>query len=240
MKSLGLPSGVVGLAFVAASGLLCSCGDGGGGANVLQTAGSGGAPLYPAGAGGSTPPPVAGVGGGAAGSVAPPVAGSTPVPAAGSMATPMGVPGCEIADASAGGPALHAAAADVLTMMSPCGFSSCHVGTGKAGLVLLGATNLNMLLVGKPSCEAPNVPLVDGAGGDAGLLHSYIWIKLTGAADSGGSIMGDPAWGTGGACGQTPSAPYGIRMPQMATNMTTSDTRLAAIRNWICAGAPAP
>lgn len=136
---------------------------------------------------------------------------------------------------------LHAAASEVLTATTTCGFSSCHIGAGKAGLTLVGSTNLNMLMVDKPSCQAPNVPLVKSGGGQAALDDSYLWIKLVGAADSSGFILGDVAvWGMGGACGQTAAAPYGVRMPQAASAMTTSEERLAKVRNWICAGAPAP
>jgi hypothetical protein len=150
------------------------------------------------------------------------------------------VAGCETAVAGDAA-TLHAAAAEVLTPMTPCGFSSCHAGTGKAGLILTGATNLNMLMVDKMSCEAPNLPLVASGGGQTALDKSYLWIKLAGAADPSGFIQGDMAtWGMGGACGQTAAAPYGVRMPQMATAMTTSEERLAKIRNWICGGAPAP
>lgn len=162
---------------------------------------------------------------------------------AGSVA-PVTVAGCEAAVMS--DPATMYAAVNALlnppdvTMPTPCGFSSCHAGNGKAKLVLLGKTDLRATMVDVPSCLAPNVPLVDGRGGQMALDNSWLWIKLVGAADSAGIITANPAWGMGGACDQTPAAPYGIRMPQMASPKTASEERLATIRNWICAGAPGP
>ena len=199
----GTPLGGFGGAGIGAAGV--------GGAGV-GGAGIGGAGVGGAGVGG------AGIGGAGAGGAAAGVGGS-----AGSAA-PVVVAGCETAVAG-DAVTLHAAASEVLTLMTPCGFSSCHAGTGKANLILTGATNLAMLMVDK----------------QAALDRSYLWIKLTGAADASGFIQGDMAvWGMGGACGQTAAAPYGVRMPQMATAATTSEERLAKIRNWICGGAPAP
>jgi hypothetical protein len=136
---------------------------------------------------------------------------------------------------------LHMAAHDVLGVASPCGFSSCHMGSNaRAHLDLLDAANLKTALVGKPACEAPNLPLVDGSGGDAALAKSYLWIKLTGAVDVSAAIVANPAWGTPGAdCGQM-GQPNGVRMPLTNTDMLLDEPRLSAIRNWICAGAPGP
>jgi hypothetical protein len=215
-------------------------GDGGGGGGVpvggagIGGAGIGGAGIGGVGAGGAGVAGSAGMGGaGTAGGAGAGTGGAAGAPA-------MTVAGCEVA-VMADAATLHAGASEVLTAMTPCGFSSCHAGSGKAGLILAGATNLATLMVDKPACQAPNLSVVKSGGGQAALDGSYLWIKLAGAADPSGLIMGDAAtWGMGGACGQTPSAPYGVRMPQMASAMTTSEDRLAKIRNWICGGAPGP
>ena len=212
-------------------------GNGGGGAAVggFGGAGAGGAGAGGAGAGGAGAGG-AGVGGAGAGGAG---AGGAGAGGAAGGGSPV-VAGCEAAVAGDAA-TLHAAAAEVLTAMGTCGFSSCHANMGKAGLILLGATDLNMLMVDKPACQAPNLSVVKSGGGQAALDGSYLWIKLAGAADPSGFIMGDmAAWGMGGACGQTAAAPYGVRMPQMASAMTTSEERLAKIRNWICGGAPGP
>ena len=134
---------------------------------------------------------------------------------------------------------LHAAAAAVLTAAAPCGSSSCHGGSrARAGLELLEVPNLNEALVGKFACEAPNLPLIDGSGGAAALANSFLWYKITGAAEAG-ILPGDPAtFGMAGACGQPGDQPYGELMPKGGGQM--SEERLAPIRAWICAGAPAP
>ena len=147
--------------------------------------------------------------------------------------------GCSAEDSRLDGPALHAAAASVLTVMSPCGFSSCHQGNGKAGLALAGATDLNALLVGKTACEAPTLSLVDGSGGDAALNRSWLWLKLVAPYRPGGTLEGHPDWGTPGACGQVPPDSYGVLMPLGATE-ALDEARLGPIRDWICAGAPGP
>ncbi|MFI5306641.1 MAG: hypothetical protein ACHQ53_04765 [Polyangiales bacterium] len=152
------------------------------------------------------------------------------------------VAGCSAAMTTAAPSALHMAAHDVLAAATPCGFSSCHMGSNaRAHLDLLDAANLKTALVGKPACEAPNLSIIDGSGGDAALAKSYMWIKLTGAVDLSAQIVGNMAWGTPGDCGQMgPTQPYGDRMPLTNTDMLLDDTRLGAIRNWICAGAPGP
>jgi hypothetical protein len=147
---------------------------------------------------------------------------------------------CADADISAGGPALHAAAVMVLTVPSPCGFGSCHVGTGKAKLVLNGATDLRTLLVDKPSCEVPAMPLIDG---EAALNNSWLWQKLTAMVDGSttGTIVANPAWGMSGSCGQMGNQPFGVRMPATNTDMMIDPpAKAATIKAWICAGAPGP
>lgn len=169
-----------------------------------------------------------------AGTNAPPPAG-TGGDGDGMMGT--GVAGCEAVTATTGD--LHAAAAAILTPMTPCGFSSCHQGNGKAGLVLTDVADLAAQMVGKPACEAPNLMLVDGSGGDAGLANSYLWQKLTAPAVAGGQLVGDPAWGTPGNCGQEVGS-YGGRMPLAGSPDVPGEERLGPIRDWICAGAPGP
>lgn len=195
----------------------------------------------------------AGFAGGAAGAVA--GAGAAGTGAAGmtagaggagaaGMGGASGIPGCSAA--TAGMPsALHAAAVEALAAMPPsssCGGStSCHQGVGKAGLVLLNVADLRTALVDKPSCEAPAIPLVDDSMGDAGLNNSWLWTKLTAPTDASGALTSNTAWGTSGSCGQTPSQPYGLRMPWGFAGTTyLSEANMAKVRNWICAGAPGP
>jgi hypothetical protein len=174
-----------------------------------------------------------GVAGGAPG-------GSSGSGTAGASGTPM-MGDCAAANTSIGGPALHANAVAAMTpMTASCGAStSCHQGMGKAKLVLLAQTDLRTLMVGKPSCEVPNIPLVDGSGNHAALNHSWLWIKLMHPLDSAGNLMADPAWGTPGNCGQMPAGNFGLRMPWglPATSMWPDAPK---IRDWICAGAPGP
>ncbi len=151
-----------------------------------------------------------------------------------------GFAGCAAADTTAPPAMLHAAAAMVLTVASPCGFGSCHAGQGKAGLVLLDAPDLRMAMVDKPACQVPTMPLVDDAGGDAGLTNSWLWLKLTAPADASGVITANANWGAGVNCGQMGGQPVGLRMPWTNTDMPLEPARLAAVRNWICAGAPGP
>jgi hypothetical protein len=163
--------------------------------------------------------------------------------AAGGAGTGGGTGLCAMADKTATPSALHTAAHDVLAVASPCGFSSCHAGSqARAMLKLLDATDLKATLVGKPSCEAPMLPLVDGSGGDAALSHSYLWLKLTAPVDLSAVLTGSAAWGMATAsCGQDqPTQTYGVRMPKTGTDMMLDAPRLDAIRNWICAGAPGP
>lgn len=159
---------------------------------------------------------------------------------------PVVIGGCEEADTSLDVAALYAGASEALTSadskVSSCGaIDACHKGRGKAGLVLLGAQDLNTLLVGKASCEVPNIPLVDSSGGDTGLEHSWLWIKLTAPTDSLGQIVAKPEWGTPGNCNQDMTGTFGLRMPWGLTGDSyLKDESMAKIRNWICAGAPSP
>ena len=134
--------------------------------------------------------------------------------------------------------ALHRAALEVLTPMTPCGFSDCHAGRGKAGLTLVGAVDLRTLLVGKSACEASTVPLVDARGGELGLRNSWLWLKLDSQVDAEGALPSNTAWGVGQSCGQLPTQPYGVLMPLNSPRL--EGARRDAVRAWICAGAPGP
>jgi hypothetical protein len=181
------------------------------------SAGMPAAPMQPAGTGGMMPPQAAGTG---------------------AMTTAPG--GCEVADAGMTPADLHAAAVQLLTAESPCGFMSCHTGRGKAGLILTGMTDLRTGLVGTASCEAPVIPLVAGGGGQAALDNSWIWLKLVAPIEAASTALTQKsAYGTSGSCGQSPAEPFGVRMPQGETAFLETE-RLAVIRNWICAGAPGP
>jgi hypothetical protein len=157
--------------------------------------------------------------------------------------------GCSAADTSAAPSALHAAALAVLTTPSPCnpdqacpcGSSSCHGGRGKAELVMVGVTDLTTL-VGNTSCQAPNLPLVASGGTDTALAGSWLWLKMTQPVDSSGTIAANAAWGQPGPCDRMSPAtqPYGVRMPWSGGRTPLPESRLAPIRNWICAGAPGP
>ena len=108
----------------------------------------------------------------------------------------------------------------------------------KAKLPLGGATDMKTLLVGKMACEAPMVPLADGKGGDAALHNSWLWIKMTAKLDGNGNIPLNAAWGAPGQdCGIMMPGNHGLRMPY---GFDPSEEQLAAVRNWICAGAPGP
>jgi hypothetical protein len=145
------------------------------------------------------------------------------------------------------GPMLHQAAIAALTPISmtnksPCAFSSCHDNTQKkAGLNLdLGTADLKATLVGKASCEAPTINLIEAGGGDAALAKSWLWLKLTAPIDTAANLNAEAAWGAGNApCGQDPGSPFGVRMPK-ASGDSLSETRLGPVRDWICAGAPGP
>jgi hypothetical protein len=164
--------------------------------------------------------------------------------AAGMGAVSAAVPGCEAADATVTGSAAHAGAFSVIGQMLPCGLSMCHGGTGQAKLVLFGSKDLKATLVGKPSCEAPTMPLVDPQGGTAALNHSWLWQKLTAPDMSTDALIVQSAWGAPGTCpttgfGSGQITGFGDRMPY--GGLATLDAGpLGQIRNWICAGAPGP
>lgn len=182
-----------------------------------------------------------------AGAIAAPVVSdaATPVQDAAPLAAPDAGSAPAVADewscapmtAGGDGKALHQAAHEVLTSMTPCGFSSCHQGNGKAGLVLSGAGDLRTLLVGHSACEAPALSLVDGSGGSAALMKSWLWLKLVSKTDADTALLPNASWGMSKSCGQRPDQPYGLLMPQ---NSTIEKEKLAPIRAWICAGAPGP
>ena len=139
------------------------------------------------------------------------------------------------------GPALHAAAATALggAMASCSSSASCHQGTGKAKLVLKDKPDMRALMVNVMSCEAPNMPLVDGRGNETALKNSWLFLKLTAPLDSSSNLMANPAWGTPGNCQQMPTTSYGVRMPfSFGATMTWND--VPKIKDWICAGAPGP
>jgi hypothetical protein len=192
-----------------------------GGAGGVGGASGGAGGMAGGGAGG-----MGGMGGGGAGGM-----GGDPVP-----------PGCEAA--VPGTPAeLHAALAAVITTQGKCAFNGvCHDGPNRsAGLDLFEATDLNMLLVDQPACETSVVPLVASGGSDTALQNSWLWLKLVAPADASGMMDTNPAWGAPNpACNQQSGQPFGVRMPQGTTTGYTSEDRLAAVRNWICAGAPGP
>jgi hypothetical protein len=150
------------------------------------------------------------------------------------------------ASAKKGMPAeLHAAAAAALLPTATnkgCAFSSCHdMSSMKAKLTLLEAPNdLRMQLVGKMSCEVPTLPLIDTSGGDAALAKSWLWQKLVAPAGSDGQLMPKSDWGTPTTtCGQEKE--FGLRMPRSQTaDPWTPTSKLQAVRDWICAGAPGP
>jgi len=153
-----------------------------------------------------------------------------------------GTPTCAGAMTGAG-PALHMAAVQAITQtMGPqascAGSTACHAGNNaQAGLSLAGPTNLNMLLVGKMSCELPTMPLVASGGGDAALNNSWLWLKLIAPVDASQNVVAMPAWGTPGNCGQSTVGTFGLRMP---FGQTLAMAQRDPVRDWICAGAPGP
>ena len=138
---------------------------------------------------------------------------------------------------------IYAAAAAALVPteanpMLPCAFGSCHNASKKAAqLSLVVGTNLAEL-VGKPSCESPNLKLVEPGGTDAALAKSWLYQKLAAPVDGSASLIADPAWGTPGSCGQM--GDFGMRMPISGGADGVGEAKLAVIREWICAGAPGP
>jgi hypothetical protein len=150
------------------------------------------------------------------------------------------------ASAKKGTPAeLHDAAAAALLPTATnkgCAFSSCHdMSSMKAKLTLLDTPkDLRMQLVGKMSCEVPSLPLVDTSGGEAALAKSWLWQKLVAPAGSDGQLMPKSEWGVPvTTCGQEKE--FGLRMPRSQTaDPWTPTSKLQAVRDWICAGAPGP
>ena len=93
-------------------------------------------------------------------------------------------------------------------------------------------------MVDKPSCMNTTMPLVKSGGGDMALDSSWLWQKLVAPADDSFNIIAKPEWGMPVmTCQQTSG--FGTAMP-MTGGIALSDMRMAAIRNWICAGAAAP
>jgi hypothetical protein len=143
--------------------------------------------------------------------------------------------------------AMNAAAAIVVQtagMNGPCAFSSCHDSSAKkAKLVLDGSMvkDLHTLLTDKPACESSTLKLVDSSGGDKALTNSWLWQKLTAPAGAGdGILVTKPEWGAPAAtCGQASGQAFGVRMPFSGdATLLMPTSKLLAIRDWICAGAP--
>jgi hypothetical protein len=150
---------------------------------------------------------------------------------------------CAMADKTTPGPMLNkAASAAIIAEMGTCSFSSCHTASvHKAKLVLDGSAGMELhaLMVGKPSCEAPTINLVDSSGGDKALANSWLWQKLIAPATSDGTLTTKPEWGAPVNCGQITGQSFGHRMPDSSTaTLLTPASKLTAIRDWICAGAP--
>jgi hypothetical protein len=149
-----------------------------------------------------------------------------------------GVPGCEAA--MPGTPAeLHAAA--LMAFDGSCAGGSCHDGSNggtKAGLAFMMTSNLNELLVDKPSCQVPSIPLVASGGDQAALLNSWIWQKITAPVNADSDLIAKPEWGEAVLTCNQDGGPFGARMPRIGVDL--SENRTAAVRNWICAGALAP
>lgn len=183
-------------------------------------------------------------------------AGATSGAAGGGTAGATAAAGAGAAGASAGGatntcgaastatPAeLYAAAAAILLPSDAnkrCAFGSCHDTKAKKANLILGdepTVDLVALTVDKVACEAPNLKVVDKAGGDTGLKNSWLWHKLTGATDPAtNELVPDTTWGTPGTCGQSGTG-YGVRMP-FGNPDPLPEASLTAVKNWICAGAP--
>jgi hypothetical protein len=184
----------------------------------------------------------------AAGSGTPAAGGSSGGAAGGSSggaAAPAATGDFACGPASAKAPAeLYTAAAGALlppmeSSNLPCAFGSCHNASKKvAGLELVFGGSLTDL-VGKASCQAPNLKLVEAGGGDAALKNSWLYLKLAAPVDGSANLIADPSWGTANpACGQT-SGDFGVRMPFSAGADGIGPEKLAVIKEWICAGAPA-
>lgn len=205
--------------------------------------------------GGNTAPAAGGPAVGAAGATsaaggsAAPAAGAE-APAAGAAAPAAGAAAPEASgDFACGAPStkapaeLSTAAAGVLLpaaegMNGSCAFGSCHNASKKvAGLELSFGTSISEL-VGKPSCQAPNLKLVEPGGGDEALAKSWLYLKLAAPVDGSSALIPDPAWGmANNTCGQT-TGDFGVRMPFSGGADGIGAAKLGIIREWICAGAP--
>jgi hypothetical protein len=238
------------------AGQFTACSSDTGGSPII----TGGATATPSAGTGTPTPPAGSSGVGATAGVGTAAAGAGAIGAAGvSASAGMGVAtagtgaaggggadmwaSCANADKTTPGPMLRAnASAAIVVMMGTCAFSSCHdAGAHKAKLILdtTAGADLHMLTVDKPSCESPNLKLVDASGGDKGLANSWLWQKLTAPAGADGVMTPKPEWGTPTNCGQASGQGFGLRMPWMSTAALLMPTsKLTAIHDWICAGAP--
>jgi hypothetical protein len=152
--------------------------------------------------------------------------------AGGAGGTPGGVPGCDVAE-EGDAAAMKTAATDALT--GGCSFGSCHDADGKrAMLIVVEGDDITEKLVDKAACQVPSLMLVKSGGGQPALDGSWIWQKLAAPDDADMVIVPNDAWGEPTTCGQTQGT-FGTRMPM--TGLDLSEARVAAIRNWICAGA---
>jgi len=143
--------------------------------------------------------------------------------------------------------ALHAAALAALVPASkrshgPCASSGCHDADAHRAKLVLDhhVDDLRAALVHHEACEV-HLPLVDGEGGAHALEHSWLWQKLTAHVEHDGALEANPDWGVNAICGQRMGDPYGARMPLAAHGEShLSESKLDAVRRWICAGAPGP
>jgi hypothetical protein len=210
---------------------------GGGAGGVSGAAGLGGmGGTAGGGTGGTAGGGAGGVGGvvGGTGGMGGMAGGGTGGGGAGGMMGGDTVPGCDAA--MSGEPAaLHAAALDAFT--GGCSFSSCHDADGeRAAFIVVEGDNLNTVMVDKAACQVPTLSLVKSGGGDAALTGSWVWQKLVAPDDADTFIIPQDVWGAPVVCQQTQG--FGTRMPM--TGIDLSEARIAAIRNWICAGAAGP
>jgi hypothetical protein len=120
-----------------------------------------------------------------------------------------------------------------------CSIASCHgdpaaEGIASAGLNLKKSADLTELLVGKKSCEAPALNLVEPGDPD----KSWLYIKLTGATKTGSKdLEPDPSWGEPGEDCEEATG-FGKRMPE--TGAALSAAQVETIKQWILDGAPGP
>jgi hypothetical protein len=132
------------------------------------------------------------------------------------------------------GASLHDEAAKVV-LGGTCSASSCHgEAPGSAELLLNQGADLRALFVGVPACKAPSLDLVQPGEPE----NSWLYIKLTGAADGSGNLTPMPdVWGeSADDCDGVPG--FGKRMPE-SVGMLKAD-QIETIRRWIAAGAPGP